>query len=160
MDVGGVIIDRVADGQDTSFFGDRPMETPAVDGAFDALAELASKPFAGRVYIVSKAKLETAHRTRDWLARQDFADRTGIPAAHLHFVPERPDKAPVCARLGVTHFVDDRLDVLEHLTTVPHRYLFTGGLGHHRPPAEIPPWAIRADTWPELVELIRSSTPP
>ncbi|CAM4061969.1 hypothetical protein GCM10009799_40900 [Nocardiopsis rhodophaea] len=154
-----MIIDRVADGQDTSFFGDRPMETPAVDGAFDALAELATAPFAGRVHIVSKAKPATAQRTREWLDQHGFAERTGIPASHLHFVPERADKAPVCAQLGVTHFVDDRLDVLEHLTTVPHRYLFTGGLGHHRPPTEVPPWATRADTWPELVDLIRSSAP-
>ena len=30
LDVGGVLVDRVAEGDDTSFFGSRPMETPAV----------------------------------------------------------------------------------------------------------------------------------
>jgi hypothetical protein len=40
VDIGGVIVDRVAENSDTSFFGDRPMETPAVEGAFDALAQL------------------------------------------------------------------------------------------------------------------------
>jgi hypothetical protein len=62
--------------------------------------------------------------------------------------------------LGITHFVDDRLDVLGHLATVAHRYLFTGGLGDGRPPAEVPPWATVANTWSELVDQIQWSTRP
>ncbi|MFV0316782.1 MAG: hypothetical protein ACK5O2_07430 [Microthrixaceae bacterium] len=33
-------------------------------------------------------------------------------------------------RLGITHFVDDRLDVHEHLVTVQRRHLFTGVSAH------------------------------
>ncbi|MFW5416431.1 hypothetical protein J0910_07395 [Nocardiopsis sp. CNT-189] len=156
MDVGGVVIDRVADGTDTSFFGDDPMSTPAVPGVFAALAALA-EAFAGRVHVISKAGPRTAQRTRDWMAVHRFAERTGVPLEDLHFVRERPDKAPVAARLGVTHFVDDRLDVLVHLDSVPHRYLFTGGLGEEEPPSAVPGWAVRADTWPELTRLILGS---
>nr|WP_155999045.1 hypothetical protein [Streptomonospora sp. PA3] len=159
VDIGGVIIDRACDDQDTSFFGETPMRTPAVAGAFEAIAALAADPFQGRVHVVSKAKPETAYRTRRWLALHSFADRTGLSDGHLHFVPERADKAPVCERLGVTHFVDDRLDVLRHLSAVPHRYLFTGGGGAADAPAELPPWAQRADTWPELTAAIRRSVP-
>ena len=37
LDVGGVIIDRASEDSDTSFFGDRPMETPAVSDAVEVL---------------------------------------------------------------------------------------------------------------------------
>ncbi|WP_238580781.1 hypothetical protein [Streptomonospora alba] len=158
VDIGGVIIHRLDD-RDTSFFGDTPMRTPAVDGAFEALAELAQHPFQGRVYLVSKAKPATADRTRRWLALHAFAGRTGIPGDHLHFVPERADKAPICERLGITHFVDDRIDVLRHLGTVPHRYLFTGGGGADDAPDELPDWATPSTAWPELAEVIRRSVP-
>ena len=159
VDVGGVVIDRVADGSDTSFFGAHPLSTPAVDGVMEALAALTADPFEGRVHLVSKAGAKTAARTRDWLDHHGFAARTGIPAENLHVVRERAAKAPVCARLGITHFVDDRVDVLTHLTTVPHRHLFLGGLGDFAPPAadRIPSWATVTETWPQTVEAVRAS---
>src|SRR3954452_3190791 len=129
VDIGGVIIDRGGDGGDTSFFGDRPLETPPVAGVFDALAGLAADPFDYRVHLISKAGPRTVERTRAWLEHRDFHAITGIAPSAVHFVRERADKDPVCRRLGVTHFVDDRLSVLNLLPSVPHRYLFTGGLG-------------------------------
>ena len=159
VDVGGVIVDRVAAGEDTSFFGSQPLLTPAVEGVFEALALLTAEPFEGRVHLVSKAGPKVAENTRAWLHHHKFFRRTGIPAANLHFVRERADKGPVCTRLGITHFVDDRLDVLGHLTMVGYRYLFIGGLGDKRAPREIPPWVTVTDTWAELAEAIQSAPP-
>ena len=142
VDVGGVIVSLTDRDEDTSFFGDRPLQTPAVAGVFDALTALTRAPFAGRVHLISKAGPKVAANTRAWLIHHDFHQRTGIPAANLHFVREHRDKAPVCQHFGVTHFIDDRLDVLAYLDTVEHRYLFLGGtaepgrpdsgLGHRR----------------------------
>jgi hypothetical protein len=155
VDVGGVIVQLATEGaEDTSFFGTRPLETPAAAGVFEALAVLAAGPFAGRVHLVSKAGPKVAANTEAWLAHHEFFERTGIPADHLHFVRERRDKAPVCARLGITHFVDDRLDVLGYLTTVEHRYLFTGGAAEPAPARELPDWATLAGTWDDLVALL------
>lgn len=160
VDVGGVIVALSGRDEDTSFFGSRPLETPATAGVFEALAALNAELFAGRVHVVSKAGPKVAANTRAWLEHHDFVGRTGIPADNLHFVRERRDKAPVCQRLGVTHFVDDRLDVLAHLATVPHRYLFRGGTGE-RPADPAPPdWATPVDSWAEVVTLIRESFPP
>lgn len=156
VDVGGVIVALRGRDEDTSFFGTRPLETPAVAGVVDALAALTIQPFAGRIHLISKAGPKVAANTRAWLAHHDFFDRTGIAAANLHFVRERRDKAPVCQRLGITHFVDDRLDVLAHLDTVEHRYLFLGGSGEP-PPAGIPDWATSTGTWPQLTNLLRES---
>lgn len=154
IDVGGVLVDRVAEGSDTSFFGDRPMDTPAVPGALDAVAELV-EVFEYRVHIVSKAGPKISELTRRWLGTRGVIGGAGIPLGNVHFVRKRPEKHPVCERLGITHFVDDRLDVLTHLATVEHRYLFTGGLGDHDAPESTPPWAAVFDDWPGLVDEIR-----
>jgi hypothetical protein len=150
VDVGGVIVTLAGRDEDTSFFGDRPLETPATPDVFPVLAALTRDPFAGRVHLVSKAGPKVAANTRAWLDHHDFFGRTGIPAHHLHFVRERRDKAAVCERLGVTHFVDDRLDVLAYLETVEHRYLFLDG----REDPGAPPWATVVADWTELTGLL------
>jgi hypothetical protein len=150
VDIGGVIVDRVAENTDTSFFGERPLDTPAVVGAITALRELTLGPFQWRVFLVSKARRRTAETTRRWLDNIEFYERTGILRHNLHFVDNRRDKGPVCERLGVTHFVDDRVEVLQALTSVAYRYLFTGGLGENEPPAN-PPRELRVvDSWVAL----------
>lgn len=159
VDIGGVLIDRVGENSDTSFFGDRPLETPAVPGAVEALARLNADLFDGRVHLISKAGPKVSERTRNWLDHTGFADATGIDADHVHFVRHREDKEPVCRRLGVTHFVDDRVSVLTHLGSVPHRYLFTGGLGDEPAPdpRTVPAWAQLVADWPELERLMALS---
>lgn len=149
LDVGGVIVDRAAHDTDTSFFGNRPMDTPSVPGSFEAIAKLVDL-FEHRVHIVSKAGPRISELTRQWLHVTGFFEQTGVDESHLHFVLRRPEKAPICERLGVTHFVDDRIDVLTHMTTVRHRYVFLGGLGPNHPTPEIPKWAIPATDWHDL----------
>lgn len=154
--MGGVLVDRVAEQSDTSFFGDRPMDTPAVPGSADAIQELLLR-FDHRVHIVSKAGPKIAGLTRSWLAMQGMVGANGISPTNVHFVRKRADKHAVCDRLGITHFVDDRLDVLGHLHTVDHRYLFTGGLGHHVAPESVPDWAIVVGSWLDLLTRLRRS---
>jgi hypothetical protein len=150
VDVGGVIVVLADGGSDTSFFGSRPLETPAVDGVFAQLAALAAGIFEGRVHLISKAGPKVAANTRAWLAHHRFFEVTGIPEHHLHFVRERRDKAPVCRRLDVTHFVDDRLDVLAYLESVEHRYLFGGRRD------DVPEWATAVATWAELARVLQT----
>jgi hypothetical protein len=156
IDVGGVIVTRADGDADTSFFGDRPMETPPVEGAFEALGAL-TQLFDGRVYVISKAKQKTAATTRAWFEHVSFYSLTGISPGNVHFVLERPHKAPLCAKYGVTHFVDDRLDVLASLDCVPHRYLFTGGLGGHAMPSDVPSDVEVVDGWLALEATIGRS---
>lgn len=137
VDIGGVLVDRVAEGTDTSFFGQDPMSTPAVIGAVESLTELAARVFDYRIHLVSKAGPRVEAVTRAWLQHTGFFSATRLGEHQLHFVRERRDKAAICTRLGVTHFVDDRMSVLNHLASVPHRYLFTGGLGSRPVPDAI-----------------------
>jgi hypothetical protein len=124
VDIGGVIIDRVDDNADTSFFGDNYLATPAVPGVVEALARLVTGKFGDQVYLVSKCGQRTQDRSLAWLAHHDFYTRTGIRPGHARFCRQRPGKAAIATELGLTHFVDDRLEVLGYLDTVPNLYLF------------------------------------
>src|SRR5687768_1268226 len=146
VDIGRVIIGggTVPGSSDTQFFsGDtaRMLATPAVPGAFDALARLV--PRFEQVWLVSKCGERVQRHTRQWLDHHDFAARTGIPRDHIRFCLKRPDKAGHCAELGITHFVDDKPDVHRALDgVVPYRYLF--GPQRTPPPAGVQPtltWA-------------------
>jgi hypothetical protein len=144
VDIGRVIIGGGAPGDnDTQFFsGDtaRMLATPAVPGAFDALARLV--PRFEQVWLVSKCGDRVQRHTRQWLDHHDFAARTGIPRDHIRFCLKRPDKAAHCADLGITHFIDDKLDVHRALRdVVAHRYLF----GPQRTPP--PAWVQPTPTW-------------
>lgn len=111
IDIGGVIIDRVNDGTDTSFFGDNFLATTAVPGAFEAIEQIVTK-YGGRVWIVSKCGPKVQARSREWLNHHGFWERTGIDPDQIRFCLRREDKAPICRELGLTAFIDDRPDVL------------------------------------------------
>jgi hypothetical protein len=129
VDFGRVINDAGSHSfpDDTSFFSgsdEDMLATPETAGAFESLRHLVPL-FEGQVWVISKAGHRVQAKTERWLAHHDFYASTGIGADHIRFVRERADKAVVCRELGITHFVDDRADVLEHLVgVVEHLYLF------------------------------------
>lgn len=154
IDIGRVIIGPVDDAghADTSFLTgtpERAMQTPPAPGAFAAIARLA-EAFDGAVWLVSKCGPRVQAKTRRWLDHWQFWTATGVAPDHLRFCLERRDKALHCHELGVTHFIDDRLDVLEHLRGfVPCLYLF----GHQKAPA--PGWVMPVVTWPAVLAAMQ-----
>jgi len=157
IDIGRVIIGAAsASGTaDTSFLScsdEAALETPASDGAFDAIAEL-TQAFAGRVWLVSKCGPRIQQLTRRWLRRQSFHERTGVREDRLRFCLKRPEKRDHCAAIGATHFVDDRLDVLKHLMgLVPHLFWF----GYQPTTAIAPEWANPVRDWSQTrVAILR-----
>lgn len=118
---------------------------PPNEGAFDAIAEL-TRAFAGRVWLVSKCGPRIQQLTRRWLQRQSFYERTGVRQDRVRFCLERSEKRDHCAAIGATHFVDDRLDVLEHLVgLVPQLYWF----GYQTGTPKAPEWAQPVLDWAE-----------
>ncbi len=155
IDVGRVLIaPESPDRPDTSFIGgslEDALRTPPYEGMFEQLPALVAC-FAGRAWLVSKAGPRVQDKTRHWLRHHHFHERTGVPAAHVHFCRERHQKADICARLRVTHFIDDRADVLQHLRgVVAHRYLF----GPQRPRTVVPPGVTPVASWAEAVEAVQ-----
>jgi hypothetical protein len=154
VDIGRVIIDgdHHPSGDDTAFLKggtEEMLRTPPVDGALDTLARLV-RLFGGRVWLVSKCGPRVQDRTRQWLVHHRVHQHTGIPPSHLRFCLRRADKALHCAELAISHFVDDRVDVLVALAgIVPHRYLF----GPYGIP-QLPPGIQPTPTWADVETAI------
>ncbi len=155
VDVGGVIIDRVHDGADTSFMGDNFLRTTAVPGVFEALSALVREQFGDAVFVVSKCGPRVQAKTLAWLDHHRFHVRTGVRDDHVRFCRRRADKAVIARALGLSHFVDDRLDVLEPMVgAVQHLYLFGPSEGDRRRSAARAQGIQVVDDWPELVDQV------
>lgn len=146
IDIGRVIIGGDAGRGDTSFFSgsdDDAMGTPEVPGALETIARLCEL-FGRRVWLVSKCGPKVQARTRQWLRHRDFWGLTGVPQTNLRFCLERRDKAIHCRQNRLTHFIDDRTDVLGHLAgVVEHHYLF----GPQRPGTVVPSAVVPVGDW-------------
>lgn len=156
IDIGRVIIGPVIGGRaDTSFLGstmDKAIETPPSPNALESIETLV-KYFDGNAWLVSKCGPNVQRKTKAWLKHWGFYEATGIPADHVRFCLERPQKAHHCKQLKLTHFVDDRLDVLEHLRgLVPNLYLF----GEQPKLDVIPDWVIHVENWITALDAILS----
>lgn len=129
IDIGRVLITPEGRGTsgDTSFIGGSiqdALDTPPYDGMFDVVPALVEL-FHGDVWLVSKCGPRVQEKSRLWLQHHRFFERTGMASANLRFCLERPQKAGICSKLGITHFIDDRADVLKCMNgVVAHRYLF------------------------------------
>lgn len=152
LDIGRVIIAGDSGPADTHFFTGDHLRTPPMDGALECIRRLVKDRFGENVHLISKCHSRIERRTREWLAHMQFTETTGIPEDRWHFCKERPDKGPLCKALGITHFVDDRLDNLRHASEagVGHLYWF-------KPDGDSPedaPEHQRVNSWAELVSTL------
>jgi len=152
IDVGGVIVDRVkGDAGDTSMFSARYLETPETAGAIDTIAKLGKGRFAGNLFIVSKAGNRMRQKTMEWLTHRDFWARTGMKPEQAHFTYKREEKAPIAKMLGLTHFVDDRLEILASLVDITKNlYLFQGSEREMAPWSRFIPRVTQVNDWKTL----------
>ncbi len=154
VDIGGVIIDGGKnDGTDTSFFSDNYLRTTAVPGVFDALRELAEKRFGDKIFLVSKCGQKVQNKTLHWLDHHRFYEITGIRPSNVWFCRERRDKAGICKHLGVTHFVDDRLEVLSYLASVSTLYLFQPDPQEVEKFASVLSRVRQVQSWEEILKM-------
>lgn len=126
IDIGGVIIDRARnDGSDTSLFGPNYLNAHAVKDALSAIAEINEHLFPNESYIISKCGANIERKSREWLSAQGFYGTTGMSEDKVHFCRMRADKAPIAQKLGLTHFIDDKYEVLGYMKdVVANRILF------------------------------------
>lgn len=149
IDIGRVIITPGDDNSDTSFLRGTiqdALNTPPYPGAFETIHQLVEL-FAGKVWLVSKAGPRTQEKTILWLAHHRFYHHTGVSKSQVRFCRQRHEKANHCRELQITHFIDDRIQVLKHLRTlVPNLYLF----GEQKNGFVYPDWVVPALNWQEI----------
>jgi hypothetical protein len=102
--------------------------------AITSIARLVSIFTPQDVFIVSRCSLIGEQKIMAWLYYHNFWEQTGVLRENIRFCRERHEKGPICQKLGITHFVDDRLEVLAAMNTVRHRYR----LSSVAPDADIP----------------------
>ncbi len=155
IDFGKVIVGPLVNGKaDTSFLGgslQQAMQTLPSPGAFESIEKLVTL-FRGEVWIVSKCGPSVQKKTKAWLQHWDCYAKTGLDPQRVLFCLQRHEKAPICRELTITHFVDDRSDVLAPMRgLVPHLYLF----GEQA--ETVPEWTIHTPDWPTALESIAES---
>ena len=126
IDIGGVIIKPAETPGDTSFFTDDFLATPMFEGAVDVIRQLRDERFGENMHIVSKCGPNVQRKSLEWLEHHNFYERSGLRPENVHFCRKRPEKAGICDTLGITVFIDDRLDVLCHMTNVGKLIQFCG----------------------------------
>lgn len=124
IDIGKVIIASNPEDLSESMFGRDFIQAPEVDGAMEAIRMLRNKrPW--EVYLVSKCGPEMQSKIRFWLEAHDFFAITGMNRDNIRFCLDRAEKSKWAGRLHLTHFIDDRIDILRSLpNTVTTRILF------------------------------------
>jgi hypothetical protein len=117
IDFGGTILTRKGKGRGSSLV-DYP-------DAFRVIRRLTSEiAQPEKVYIVSRVNEVQEARARQWVLDSEFCSHTGIPDSNIHYCAERSEKAGICAKLGIDHFIDDQPEVLYHMhSIVPNRLL-------------------------------------
>jgi hypothetical protein len=157
VDVGGVVIRAEHYHEDATVSGPVLGADSDVAGARDGLRTLVSR-FDGRVFLISKCGPLTEARMNKWLEAHGLLAATGLSAANIRFCRSRSEKAPICAELGLTHMVDDRVEILNSMANVvEHRFLFCPDEGEVRAHGGIPDQVNVSASWAELVEQVRAT---
>lgn len=154
VDIGGVIIGRINDKADTSFFGAHYLDTPEIENAISSLELLSDAGF--EIFLVSKCGKNVQEKSINWLEQHNFFARSGVATENLRFCRTRPEKAQICSDINASYFVDDRLEVLSYLRDVQHLFLFNAD---DKEVAKFAPYlgrVHRTNSWTEIAQLIIS----
>lgn len=123
IDIGGVLTRE----SDPAYTGstDEWDSTWMAPGAFDAVKKIVLVFGADNVFLVSKVRPggNMHRRMEQWLHETvNFCDYTGVIRDNINFVPaiDGPDgKGAASNQLGLSHFVDDKFEVLRSLWEDP-----------------------------------------
>lgn len=158
VDIGNVIIDhrKTANGSVPFFLTDDYLEAPPVDGAFETLREL-SDIFKQSIHLVSKCDVITRDKNLTWLGHKQFYRHTATFRENVHFCNERRQKAEICEKLGITHFIDDKLEVLSSMIgKVGNLYLFRPEESEKQKFSQYLTDVRTAQTWEEVLKKIKN----
>lgn len=128
-----------------------------VQGALNSLKIIQKHGY--EIHIISRIDFLPVvnRRVRCWLGHHGF--ETVVPQYRVHFCEKWHEKADICRQILPCYFVDDRLEVLQHLVdVVPNLFVFRPRLAdqEERPLIHLitSGRVKRVDDWPSLVAAI------
>lgn len=147
LDIGGVIMSA-----SNTTHEDTDASSGVTRECLDAVKAIVALFGAENVFIISKARKKMADASLAKLRARNFFEYTGILMVYVYFCEERIQKKPIAESLGITHFVDDRWSVLEHLDPDrTNRYLFPNPRDNSVPRGEV---VCNVSGWPALLTAL------
>jgi len=155
VDIGNVIINNRLNDPEVNKVDEAVYAAfPPSEGVFDALKTL-NDYFNGNVYLLSKCTEWAQEQILLWLKAHDFFTKTGVKENNVYFVRQRHEKDGVCQKLGITHFIDDRLEVLSHMVeSTPNLILFQPDEKEIKEFEKFLPNVTIAKNWDEVIEQV------
>jgi len=89
--------------------------------SFRVISELVKR--GDNVFIISKVTSEQKFRAEKWLTDVDFFNKTGVNPQNLYFCFDRRDKALFVKALGIQIMIDDRAEVMAHISPLVVKFL-------------------------------------
>ena len=127
---------------------------PPLKNAFSVLKRLKNERFGDKVFVVSQQQFFMDKIVLLWLWYHNFYKATGIRVKDIYFCRKRIDKAAICKNLGITHFIDDRTEVLTYLhdVQIKNLYLFRpkGKYVETKIDTDILPFVKQVASWKEI----------
>ena len=156
VDIGNVIINfRLMDKRNRDDWQEKYVASPPVDDVFDSLKILNSEKFKDNIFLVSKCNEEAEFLIKIWFEKRDFFTKTGIKPENVFFCRERHEKEKICRENNITHFVDDRLEVLSHMVgKIPNLFLFQPDQDEINEFKQSLPSVMRVESWQEIIDKI------
>ena len=148
-DIGGVLAAHA-----TLEFLEQPgrhLAVPEIEGAFDAVRQLRKEKFGNEAYVISMCDEEIEVRSREWLTHTDFVERTGVEWERIIYCRTFAEKAQIAGRIGLTHFVDDRLEVMAGFNNGERLYLFQPDKQKSAPFRQHLHKVLEVQSWREIV---------
>ena len=132
----------------------RPFSGRQITGSILSLQKINQEKKFNQIFIISRAGL--VHRIFFYLRllSLNFWNTTGIPKENLYFCWRNKDKALLCKKLKVTHFIDDRLQVLSYLQDVKNLYALNPTNKEINSHPQTFKSVKTAKSWSELVTLL------
>lgn len=128
-------------------YGDKTLLAKPIKKALKSIADL--KNFDYQLFIISRRNQDSQKPALIWLEKNDIF--LSIPRQNIFFVKEDRDKERIASKIGVEIFIDDSLDVLQEIKSVPQRFLFDPFKVHKNISKEIK----QISSWGEFINAIK-----
>jgi len=149
MDIGGVIRSKYSESKPVKEY----LATSPLKNAIEVIKNIIELCGAENTFIISKCPMYAEKVIMTWLDDQNVFTDIGFIRSNVHFCRERTDKAKIAKQLGLTYFIDDRVEVLDAMRDiVSYRILFTGGGNHEKSDDKT---IISIDSWDSIQDNIQ-----
>ncbi len=105
-------------------------EDRLVDGFINAFIDIRIKTGISveNTYIISRVDDKAGrYNVLEFLYRHEIIP-IFVPKENVFFTLEKSEKAPIAHMLGLTHFIDDRMEVLHYMNKVKYKYALNPSL--------------------------------